>query len=87
MIWLQSRAWQILPSKFIGVSNEYVAKCFDDAVYYFGITVEHELDMASHKPSKDERKASEARKRRLNKLLQITASEKAQYLDPAQMFM
>ena len=54
-----------------------MAYCLDYAVYYWGVSVDHELDKVSHKPSKEERKATEARQRRLTQLLALDNTKKS----------
>ena len=87
ILWLQSKTWQTLPSVLLGIKNEYVAYCLNYATYYFGVTVENELDKASHKPSKQEKATSAARNRKLEQILSGNkASTSNQFMDPAHFF-
>jgi len=56
----------------------------DEAIYAFGQWIEGKLDESDHKPSKDERKAKEARKRTMDKILGTTKG--SGFADPALMF-
>lgn len=76
------------PSSLMGVEQgSYEAYCLDEAVIYFGMTVQNDLEKVGHKPSKEERKAEAARKRYLEKLLSDDEKEKGSgFADPASMF-
>lgn len=71
------------PSAFLGLpSNSYEAYCVDEAVIFFGLQLQSELEKAGHKPSKDERKTNEARKRVLDKVLGKEEVKGAGFADP-----
>lgn len=68
-------------------SGSYEAYCLNQAVAYFGNWVDSELDTVSHKPSKDERKANEARQRRLDQILKPDAkNDPSSFADPSAFF-
>ncbi len=62
--------------------------CLDEAVIYFGMTLENLLEQAGTKPSKEERRAQAARERLLDKVLAEEGEEKqpSGFADPAAMF-
>jgi hypothetical protein len=66
--------------------GSYEAYCLDEAVIYFGLTVEAKLDEADHKPSKEERKARAARENMLKKLFSEETESTSGFSDPALMF-
>lgn len=88
MLWQKSQAVHERPSVMLGLDpDSYEAYCLDEAVIYFGLTVEGRLDRAGHKESKEERKAKSIREAMMNKLFN-PGDEKATsgYADPALMF-
>lgn len=72
----------------MGIDDDYLAYCLDQAVAYWGQFVEHELELVGDRPSKKERSAMEARKRRLRQLIQTDGPEpeKGTFADPAAFF-
>ena len=66
-----------------------MAYCLDEAVSYFGMMLENELERAGHKPSKEERKAEMARQRILDRVFKDEEEKKKNsgFSDPALMFM
>lgn len=66
--------------------DSYVAYCLDEAVIYFGLTVEAKLDEAGHKPSKEERRARAAREKIMDTLFDPESKKTSGYADPALMF-
>lgn len=52
----------------------------------FGLSLENMLEEAGHKPSKEERRATAARERLLEKVLGDEKDEGAGFADPALMF-
>jgi len=66
--------------------GSYEAYCFDQAIWYFGITLENELSQAGQKPSKDDRKAQGARERVLERVLGISKPDNEKFMDPMVMF-
>lgn len=85
MLWQKSKAVNVPPSHLLGIeSGTYEAYCLDEAVIYFGLTLENMLEEAGNKPGKEERKAKAARDRVLGK---VFGTEKSSgYADPAAMF-
>lgn len=72
--------WSCRPSELLSISDEYVAYCLDEAVYYFGKHVETEL--ASIKQTKNEKSERyEARKHR-EFLRLLGAQDQIQYASP-----
>jgi len=66
--------------------GSYEAYCLDQAIWYFGVTLENELEMVGHKPSKEERKAQGARERVLERVLGLKKEETQKFMDPMLMF-
>jgi len=68
--------------------GSYVAYCFDEAVIYFGMTVDSELQEAGQKQSKEDRRAQMARERYLDRVLNDGNEKSATkgFADPAAMF-
>lgn len=86
MLWQKAKAIGVAPSQLIGLkSGTYEAYCLDEAVIYFGLMVENQLDEAGHKPSKEERKARAAREKVLDGIMG-TNKNKTGFADPALMF-
>lgn len=65
--------------------GSYEAYCFDQAVWFFGITVEGELEKAGRKPQKGEGALISARTGVLKKYLG-SSDVGPQFADPAAMF-
>ena len=79
------------PSQLLGLaSDSYEAYCLDEAVIYFGLMVESELDEAAQgKKSREQRRAEQARKRVMDRILGEEDQKKqgsSSFADPAQMF-
>lgn len=87
MLWQKSKALSQRPSDLIGlIPHSYEAYCLDEAVMYFGLTLENMLEEAGSKPSKEERKAKAARERVLKKVFSPEAKQGTGFADPASMF-
>lgn len=89
MLWLKAKALGVTPSSMLGIeSGSYEAYCIDEAVVYYGSSLEHELEKAGHKPSREDRKIEAARQRVLDKWLTDDDEPKKQtgFADPALMF-
>lgn len=88
LLWQKAQAVHVRPSDILGLTpDSYEAYCLDEAVIFFGITVEGKLDQAGHRPSKEERKAKAARERVLDKLFNADDDKKPSgFADPAAMF-
>jgi hypothetical protein len=76
------------PSQLLGLTpGSYEAYCLDQAVWYFGSTVNSELEQAGQKKSKGQGRSEAARKRVLAKYLSTGSDPvKQQYADPAALF-
>lgn len=88
MLWQKAKALGQRPSTLLGVENDYVAYCLDEAVVYFGMSLENMLESAGRKPSKEERRATQARERLIEKIFD-EGKEKTKgsgFADPATMF-
>lgn len=72
-----AKTWKTKPSEILRIQDELHAYFLDRAVTTFGMAVEAELDEASAN-AKDSKKATQARKRIMDKWLDITPS----YRDP-----
>lgn len=87
---MKAKALGLPPSSILGLEyGSFEAYCLDEAVSYYGLTLENELDKASHKPSKEERKAMAARERVLSRYLDDedeVEAKKTGFADPASMF-
>ena len=66
--------------------GSYEAYCLDEAVIFFGMALESDLEQAGHKPSKEERRAKAAREALLAKVLGDEKKQGAGFADPALMF-
>lgn len=88
MIWKQSQALRLTPSRIIGLTDgSYEAYCFDQAVWYFGSVLESELEQAGHKRQKGEGQREAARKKILAKYLdEVGKPSHQQFADPAALF-
>ncbi|MCA1807184.1 MAG: hypothetical protein LC687_04960 [Actinobacteria bacterium] len=85
MAWRESQTLGRPPSEVYGLGlGTYEGYCFDQAVSYFGQWVEGELDKLD-KPSKGARKLMDARKRRLDQILNPVSTPQ-QFADPAAFF-
>lgn len=60
-----AKRWGVRPSQLYGISGEYEAFCFDEAVGMWGTHVTNELEKIEGKNSK------EVERKRQNKLLQL----------------
>ena len=86
MLWQKSKAVSARPSELLGLrSKSYEAYCLDEAVIYFGLSLEAELEQAGQKPGKAEKKAQAAREAVLNQVFGRTEKGTG-YADPALMF-
>lgn len=86
MLWLKAKSVSTRPSEMLGLHpRSYEAYCLDEAVIYFGVSLDSMLQNEGQKPSKDERRAKAAREALLAK---VFGQEKAGtgFADPALMF-
>lgn len=76
------------PSALIGLQGHtYEAYCLDEAVVFFGMSLENMLDEAGDKPGKAERKAKAARTAIMDKVFNEGDEVKSSgFADPAVMF-
>ena len=90
MLWQKAKALRVRPSNLLGLEwDSYEAYCVDEAVVYFGLTLDSELEQAGEKPGKGEKKAQAARERILDKVLRPKGSGTTAgggFADPASMF-
>lgn len=86
-LWQKSKAVSTRPSQFLGLAPDtYEAYCFDEAVIFFGLLLESELEEAAEgKKNKHQRRAEAAQQRVLKR---VFGDEKkgSGYADPALMF-
>lgn len=76
----------VTPSSILGLEQgSYEAYCLDEAVIFFGMTLESKLENAGHKPGKEERRAQAIREKILD---QVFGNEQptSGFADPAAMF-
>ena len=89
LLWLKSRSVRVRPSELLGIKPASIeGYCLDEAVIYFGMSLENMLEQAGVKPSKEERRAQAARERLLDRVLAEEGEEKqaSGFADPAAMF-
>lgn len=88
MLWQKSKAVGSKPSEFLGLRpRSYEAYCLDEAVIYFGLTLENMLEDAGQgKPGKEERKAIAAREQVMNEVFGKGKTNTTGFADPALMF-
>lgn len=69
-------------------SDSYEAYCLDEAVCFFGMVLEHELEQVSHRPGKEERRAMAAQEALLKKVFDPRGEKErgSGFADPAVMF-
>lgn len=85
-MWKQAKSFGTAPSKLLAIKGSYAAYCLDQAVAYFGLTLEAKLAEAGHKPSKGERKTKAAQERILNQVFKSSEEDTKSFADPAAMF-
>lgn len=88
LLWVKAKATSQRPSELLGLERDsYEAYCLDEAVIFYGMSVENMLEEAGHRPSKEERKAKAARERILDRLFSDDEEGKTSgFADPAAMF-
>ncbi len=75
------------PADLLGLEpGSYEAYCLNEAVWYFGSTVESELDKAGHKRGKGEGKMVAARQRVLDRYVGSEKPDSQKFADPAMFF-
>lgn len=86
MLWLQAQSLRTQPSKILGLTEgSYEAYCLDQAVWYFGSQVQHDLEQAGQKRAKGQSKTEAARKNMLDKYLGKKPAGSG-FADPAAFF-
>lgn len=82
---MDAKTWNCRPSDLLSIKDEYVAYCFDQAVGYFGRTLEAELEGVEAKTAAER---DQKRKRILSKYLddETEKPRRGQFADPAAMF-
>lgn len=88
LLWVQSQGLRQAPSEVFGLTRGSLeAYCFDQAVWYFGTTLQEELNKVGRKPQKGEAANAAGRKRVLEQVIGTTASsDKGKFADPALLF-
>jgi hypothetical protein len=66
--------------------GSYEAYCFDEAIWFLGVSIEQEMEKASHKPTKEERRTTAARQRVLDKYFETEEEKDKGFADPALLF-
>lgn len=70
--------WGVRPSELMGISDDYVAYCFDEAVGLFATHVRAELDKIEGKNAK----STEAKRKRKLELLLRDEDEPRRFANP-----
>jgi hypothetical protein len=83
-LYREAETWSTSPSVLLGVDDEYVAYCLNQAVTYFGKSVEAKMDKAAAR-AKNEKSAQAARQRVLDSILK-PKSKGSGFADPADIF-
>jgi len=88
LLWAKSKAFGRLPSEVLGIAEpgSYEAYCLDEAVFYFGTTLERMLEESGHRSSKEEKKAQMAQERILDRVMGRDKDTKGKFADPAVLF-
>lgn len=83
---MDAKTWSCRPSDLLGIEDDYVAYCLDQAVGYVGRTIEAELEKAGS-GAKNEEEAEWKRKLVLDRYLgEEDKPQRGLYADPAAMF-
>lgn len=71
----------------MGVDDDYVAYCLNEAVYFFGRSLEHLMDQAGDR-AKNEKTAAMAREQVLKRVLEPVkpGNKGTGFMDPAELF-
>lgn len=81
MLYNDATTWGCTPADYIGVDDEYLAFCLNQAVAYAGKFIENAMEEAAGK-AKTTKAAQAARDRVLKKYLS-KPGERSQFMDPA----
>lgn len=87
LLYNDAQSWRVRPSQLLDIDDSYVAYCLDQAINYWGKTIENDLDKVEGKNDKD---TENKRKAVLNGYLYPSPSgeaSKGRFADPALMFM
>jgi hypothetical protein len=83
---VDAKTWSCRPSDLLNIQDDYVAYCLDQAVAYFGRTLESELEKAGS-GAKNESEAEWKRKAVLERFLgEDDKPQRGMFADPAAMF-
>lgn len=83
---MDAKTWGVRPSELLAIDDEYVAYCLDQAVGYFGRTLDAELEKAGS-DAKNEDEAEYKRKRVLDAFLgEDKKPQRGMFADPAALF-
>lgn len=83
---MDAKTWGVRPSELLAIDDSYVAYCLDQAVGYFGRTLEAELEKAGS-DAKNEDEAEWKRRKVLESFLgEEDKPQRGLYADPAAMF-
>lgn len=83
---MDAKTWGVRPSSLVAIDDDYVAYCLDQAVGYFGRTLEAELEKAGS-DAKNESEAEFKRKRVLSDWLgEDEKPQRGMFADPAAFF-
>lgn len=79
--WRLSKAYQVRPSEFYGIHDEFEAWCFDRAVFLFGSSLDSELREAAD-GAKNKNQSRQRQQRVLDRWLR-DEDQPRQFKDPA----
>lgn len=83
---MDAKTWNCRPSDLLNIQDDYVAYCLDQAVGYFGRTLENELEKAGS-DAKNNADAEWKRRAVLDRYLgDNDKPQRGQFADPAAMF-
>lgn len=84
---MDAKTWGCRPSELLAIEDDYVAYCLDQAVGYFGRSVEAELEKAGAN-AKNESDATWKRQQALDRFIgdEDNKPRRGSFADPAAMF-
>jgi hypothetical protein len=86
LLFVDAKTWGVRPSSLLAIEDEYVAYCLDQAVGYFGRTLEGELEKAGS-GAKNNDEAEWKRQVVLDAFLSDEKKpQRGMFADPAAMF-
>lgn len=87
MLFVQARGWKTRPSKLLGIKDKYIAYCLDQAIFYFGTSIDYELEQVDEKnPEGAQHKREQLLRSFLYPEAESQKKHKGQFADPAAMF-